>query len=62
MQRRTLLTGSLLSIGLAGCGFELRRPPQMPFRTILLTGFGSRSPLADELRRSLAEVTGVADS
>jgi LPS-assembly lipoprotein len=62
MQRRTLLTGSLLGLGLAGCGFELRRPPVMPFRTILLTGFNSRSPLADELRRTLAEVTGVVDT
>jgi LPS-assembly lipoprotein len=61
MQRRTLLAG-LGALLLAGCGFQLRRPPVMPFSTILLSGFSPRSPLAEELRHSLAGVTGVVDT
>ncbi len=38
---------------LAGCGFELRRAPELRFRTIQLIGFKPRSPLADELRSSI---------
>lgn len=38
---------------LAGCGFELRRAPELKFRTIQLASFKPRSPLAEELRRSL---------
>ena len=48
LHRRTLLTAA--AAALAGCGFELRRPPDLAFRTIALSGFESRSPLADELR------------
>lgn len=47
---------SVLGIGaaaLAGCGFELRRAPDLQFRTVALTGFAPRSPLAEELRRSI---------
>ncbi len=47
---------------LAGCGFELRKPPQMAFRTIALQGFDRRSPLADELKRALAGVAQVVGS
>ncbi|MEP7296704.1 MAG: LPS assembly lipoprotein LptE [Burkholderiales bacterium] len=44
----------LLSAGaLAGCGFELRRAPELRFRTIQLVGFKPRSPLADELRTNI---------
>lgn len=49
---------------LAGCGFELRGTPELPFSRIALAGFAARSPLADELRRTLAasaEVVGAAD-
>jgi len=56
MQRRQLLGHSAaLAAGalLAGCGFELQRPPQLPFRTIALTGFSPRSPLLAELRSRL---------
>ena len=38
---------------LAGCGFELRRAPELRFRTIQLTGFKPHSPLFDELRRNI---------
>lgn len=40
---------------LAGCGFELRGIPQLPFSRIALEGFAARSPLAEELRRALAQ-------
>ena len=38
---------------LAGCGFELRRAPELRFRTIQLIGFRPHSPLFDELRRRI---------
>jgi LPS-assembly lipoprotein len=41
----------------AGCGFALRRTPELPFRRIALVGFPPRSPLGEELHRALA--TGV---
>ena len=37
----------------SGCGFELRRAPEMRFRTIQLSGFKPRSPLAEELRMNI---------
>ena len=37
----------------AGCGFALRRTPDLQFRAIQLSGFKPRSPLADELRTSI---------
>lgn len=44
---------------LAGCGFQLRRPPPMPFARIALQGFEPRSPLAEALRRALRDVAEV---
>ena len=44
---------------LAGCGFQLRRPPPMPFRRIALAGFAPRSPMAQALREALGEVAEV---
>jgi LPS-assembly lipoprotein len=41
----------------AGCGFELRRAPELRFKTLHLAGFKLHSPLAAELRRSLAAST-----
>lgn len=68
MNRRTL-THALLSLtllcsmGLSGCGFELRRPPQMAFKSIQLTGFAGNSPLAAELARTLEDAgVSVVDS
>jgi LPS-assembly lipoprotein len=40
----------------AGCGFELRRAPVLPFRRIALVGFEPRSPLGADLRRALVDV------
>lgn len=61
MRRRGLLYAAAL---LAGCGFELRRTPELRFRTMLLTGFKPGSPLADELKRNIAAspTTRVVDS
>jgi len=67
--RRAVLAAALalaatLASGLVGCGFELRRAPQLQFRTIALTGFQARSPLADELRKSInaSTTTTVVDA
>lgn len=46
-----------LAAVLAGCGFELRRAPELRFRTLQLSGFKPHSPLAEELRRSIAAST-----
>ncbi len=50
--RRSLLL-TAVAAALAGCGFELRRAPELRFSTIALTGFRPRSPLADELRMNI---------
>ena len=57
------LAGSLAA-SLAGCGFALRRAPELRFRTVQLSGFQPRSPLADELRRTIdsSTTTLVVDS
>lgn len=46
----------------AGCGFQLRRPPPMPFSRIALQGFEPRAPLAEDLSRALREVAQVVAS
>ena len=50
--RRACLT--LLAGALAGCGFELRRAPELKFRTVALSGFAPRSPVAKEFRQQIA--------
>ncbi|MFN3860878.1 MAG: LPS assembly lipoprotein LptE [Roseateles sp.] len=51
MQRRHfLLVGTA---ALAGCGFELRREPELTFKTLALTGFPPDSPLAAGLKRQI---------
>jgi LPS-assembly lipoprotein len=58
-RRRFVITAAVTLAGvassslLAGCGFELRRAPELRFHTIQLAGFKPRSPLADELRSSI---------
>ena len=44
-----------MASAVAGCGFELRRPPTLPFRSLALVGFTPRSPLAAELQRALLD-------
>ncbi|MCE4553874.1 LPS assembly lipoprotein LptE [Roseateles cellulosilyticus] len=51
MQRRHLLL--LGTAALAGCGFELRREPELSFKTLALTGFEPDSPLAAGLKRQI---------
>lgn len=62
LPRRTLL--GALAVLPAACGFELRRAPELQFRTVALAGFDPRSPLATELRTSLdaSRTTQVVDS
>jgi LPS-assembly lipoprotein len=50
MRRRFLLGAA---VTLAGCGFELKRPPELPFRTIQLAGFAPRSQLVAELKQDI---------
>lgn len=61
MRRRLLLAAA---VTLAGCGFTLKRPPEFAFKTIQLTGFAPRSPLAAELRTNLeaSPTTRVVES
>ena len=64
-ERRRLLTTSAATLGLAllgGCGFKLRQPARLSFASIALTGFGRRSPMADELRRQLAQQVLLLDA
>ena len=54
------LAGSLSS--LSGCGFDLRQPARVSFRSIALIGFARRSPLAEELKRQLQKQIPVLDA
>lgn len=62
-RRRTLLglVAAGPALALAGCGFQLRTLPQLPFRTLALTGFAPRSQLAGDLRRLLEQRVAVVD-
>ena len=57
MQRRHFLTAATAS--LAGCGFELRREPELLFRSLALSGLAPDSAMAAELRRQLARTSVV---
>ena len=54
-RRLVAATGAAAAVSglLAACGFELRRAPELRFRTIRLTGFAQRSALAAELVRQI---------
>ena len=52
MTRRHLLLAAA-ALPLAGCGFELRRAPELRFRTVLLKGFAPRSTIAAALRSQI---------
>lgn len=59
-QRRQLLfTLAGAASALSGCGFALRRPPQLSAQRILLNGFAPLSTMAEELRRQLRANPGV---
>ena len=61
MRRRALLALAPAAAVVAGCGFQLRRPPDLPFSRLALSGFAPRSPLADELKRTLAQTVEVVE-
>ncbi|MES2398612.1 MAG: LPS assembly lipoprotein LptE [Pseudomonadota bacterium] len=66
MQRRVLLTliAGGVTVGVTGCGFELRKAPNFPFKT-LYSPFAESSTLGTELKRSLesgGNVTVITDS
>lgn len=61
MRRRALLVLAPAAALVAGCGFQLRRPPELPFNRLALSGFAPRSPLADELKRTLAQTVEVVE-
>ena len=62
--RLALFAGVALIAATSGCGFELRRAPELQFHSIQLIGFQPHSPLADELRSSLnaSTTTTVVES
>ncbi|KNZ33346.1 MAG: membrane protein [Methylibium sp. NZG] len=62
LHRRLLLAAA--AAALAGCGFELKRAPELRFNTVQLTGFRPRSALAEELRVNInaSKSTQVVDS
>jgi len=51
-----LLASGMLA---AGCGFQLRGATELPFSRIALEGFAARSPLAEELKRTLSQSAQV---
>jgi LPS-assembly lipoprotein len=57
--RRALITSALSGAWLTACGFQLRGSADLPFSRIALEGFAPRSPLAEELRRTLAQSAEV---
>jgi len=51
--RRTLLAAAAAAAALAGCGFHLRKPQELSYERIGLSGFSERSTMVDEIRRAL---------
>ncbi len=45
--------GAGLGLGLGGCGFRLRTPPVLGFRSVALSGIEASAPMAQTLRRAL---------
>jgi LPS-assembly lipoprotein len=64
--RRRLLrsAAACVALPLAGCGFELRRAPELHFSTIAMIGFVPSSPLASLLRQQIdsTSTTRVVES
>ena len=59
LRRRSLLGTGSLALLLAGCGFELRKPPSFAFQSIYLA-VPPISQLGLELQRALAAAGGVS--
>jgi LPS-assembly lipoprotein len=60
MQRRAWLC-TLPAALLAGCGFQLRGEPALPFTRIALLGFAERSALRADLKTALQRQVQVVD-
>jgi LPS-assembly lipoprotein len=58
-RRALLMLGVPAAMTLVGCGFELRRAPEMRFQRVHLAGFDTKSPLAQELRQSIDASPGT---
>jgi LPS-assembly lipoprotein len=53
---------ALLGPALAGCGFELRRPAELPYTRIALTGFAKGSAMAEALRLALPASARIVEA
>ena len=65
ISRRSVLVaagGALCGGLLAGCGFALRRPADLPFSKLAINGFKPNSPMAEALRQSLPRSVKVVAS
>lgn len=60
--RRSAALWLLSVIALGGCGWQLRGTADLPFSSIALEGFAPRSPLAEELKRTLAQSASVVSN
>lgn len=62
--RRTALAAASCTALLTACGFELRRVPELQFRTIAFTGFAPRSLMLEELKLNFSgsKTTTVVDT
>lgn len=64
ISRRGALRAALGGVGvaaLAGCGFALRRPAELPFSRIVIAGFAPQSPMAQALRQALPRSVTVVE-
>jgi len=57
-----VLAAAPFASALAGCGFHLRRPEELQFTRIALSGFPARSTMADEIRRALPRNVEIVES
>ena len=58
MRRRTLLAQAA-AVCLAGCGFALRRAPELAFQSLYVNA-GGASPIGNEIRRNLLSLGSLA--
>jgi LPS-assembly lipoprotein len=59
-KRRSLVAFAAAAM-LAGCGFKLRQPVQLPFTRLAISGFKPASPMADVLRQALPSTVTVVN-
>jgi LPS-assembly lipoprotein len=56
--RRALIVATAAAL-VAGCGFKLRQPAQLPFTRLCISGFKPASAMAEALRRALPRSVAV---